>query len=177
VKREHFICDCESLEHTIRFSYFEFPDDDLCLYIEMFLNKHSSFFKRLWIALKYVFLRKPSKYGDVGEYVIREETAIDMKEFIGTYLTELKRKEMYKIITKIKDKNVFTPTEIYHLYTLSIRFSGFGDMLELWYNEKDKVEKEECFKEIVKTFKDLKENLDIGMSDEDTDWIVYKKGE
>lgn len=175
MKREHFLCDCKALEHTIRFSYENYQDgedDNSYLYIEMFLNKHSSFFKRVWTALKYVFSKNPSRYGDVGEYVINEKTARDMKEFIDDYLTEIRKKRLLRIISIFRRKQMFKSTELFSMYKLALRFEGFSDLLELWYNEEDEKEKEKCFGEIWRTLTELKKNLDIGMSEEDTDWIV-----
>ncbi len=50
MKSEFFECTCMSDEHTLRFTL-----DDTELYTSVFLHQYRSFFKRVWIAIKYTF--------------------------------------------------------------------------------------------------------------------------
>jgi len=59
VKFKHFDCDCKSLSHVMRVCY-EQPEDfeedwGYMLYMNVMLDKHVGFFKRVWNAIKYVF--------------------------------------------------------------------------------------------------------------------------
>lgn len=45
-------CSCGSLDHCIRFSYYEGEDE---LYIETLIDNQVGFWDRLWRAFKYVF--------------------------------------------------------------------------------------------------------------------------
>ena len=56
---DHFDCECHTPEHSIRFTY---DPDDGDLYMSVFLWKWS-FWKRVWIAVKYIF-GYTSRYGD-----------------------------------------------------------------------------------------------------------------
>jgi hypothetical protein len=62
---EFFECSCYSDEHTLRIMLDDDPDYPE-LYTSVFLNNYNTgflgFFKRVWIAIKYVFGYK-SKYG------------------------------------------------------------------------------------------------------------------
>lgn len=84
---KHYIeCDCHSDEHVLRFAI---DSDDGELYLSTFLHHYQAWYKRVWIAVKYVFGYK-SKYGHFdctvmsGDnlYRLREvcDQAIDIKE-------------------------------------------------------------------------------------------------
>lgn len=49
---EHFECDCHSPEHTLRFTLDQEYNE---IYTEVFLNQYRPWWKRIWIAVKYVF--------------------------------------------------------------------------------------------------------------------------
>ncbi len=57
MKHQYFECDCNSEEHTIRFTWFEDEKDpDFAhYYMSTTLHQYRSIWKRLWIALKYIF--------------------------------------------------------------------------------------------------------------------------
>ena len=69
MKRKIFICECNSLEHQVIFWYDK--DDDI-FYCEPHLVTHKNFFKRIWIALKYIVGYK-SKYGHWDETIFKEK--------------------------------------------------------------------------------------------------------
>ena len=48
----YFDCECESGEHVVRFIY---DPEDGDVIVEVQLTQYRNVFKRLWIALKYVF--------------------------------------------------------------------------------------------------------------------------
>ena len=76
-KIKHLDCVCTSPEHTLRFML-----DDEELYTEVFLNNPNNFFKRMWIAIKYVFGYK-CKYGHFDCFVMKpgdEDKLIELCE-------------------------------------------------------------------------------------------------
>jgi len=66
---EHFECQCYSDEHTLKFNI---DDEDGYIYASVFLNQWNSWYKRIWIALKYVFGYK-CKYGHFDSFMLRLE--------------------------------------------------------------------------------------------------------
>lgn len=52
---EFFECVCGADEHTLRFKLDAYDPKDVELYTSVFLNHYRSFFKRLWVAIKYLF--------------------------------------------------------------------------------------------------------------------------
>jgi len=75
-----FICQCNSTEHQLIFSYF--PDDK-----EVYVSVHlipNRFWKRLINAIKYIFGHK-SEYGDFDEFIFKSEDA-DKLQSVVNYL-------------------------------------------------------------------------------------------
>lgn len=67
MKHEYVECDCSCACHTLRFTWDpdpEYPE----VYVSMFLG-HFGFFRRLWLAIKYLFGFKCS-YGHFCEAVL-----------------------------------------------------------------------------------------------------------
>lgn len=88
MKDEFFVCECGSDEHTLRFTYDEDEtENDLKeIYTSVYLNQHRSFFKRLWVAIRYVFGYK-CKYGHWDCFVLRREDAERMIRMLKEYLS------------------------------------------------------------------------------------------
>ena len=78
VQFKHFECACSSPDHLIRFVYFP-EDDNLAsdLYIDVQLNNTYSFFKRIWLAIKYI-CGYTKKYGHWDCSIIKPEDYADM---------------------------------------------------------------------------------------------------
>lgn len=68
MEHEIVICKCENVEHQIVFSYFP-EDNEREIYMSIYLNPMYGFFKRIWVALKYIFGYK-SMYGHFDEIII-----------------------------------------------------------------------------------------------------------
>jgi len=78
VEYKYFECSCSSPDHTIRFVYF--PEDDTIgtdLYLDVQLNQTYSVFKRIWLAIKYVF-GYTKKYGHWDCTIINPEDYDDL---------------------------------------------------------------------------------------------------
>lgn len=79
--RNHFVvCDCQSSEHTLRFMY---DEENKELYTEVYLNQYRSFFKRVYVAIKYIF-GYTSKYGHWDCTMISIPKAHKLKAFLSS---------------------------------------------------------------------------------------------
>ena len=86
---EHFDCQCSSCEHTIRFMYMgAFKDDEPSLWLDIFLEQHRRFFKRVWVAIKYVFGYK-CRYGHFGNWLFKLEDAQRLRAMVDRYEKEM----------------------------------------------------------------------------------------
>lgn len=56
MKTLYIECDCGSFNHLTRFGYFE--DDNEFVYLNTQLNHYLPWYKRLWIAINYLFARE-----------------------------------------------------------------------------------------------------------------------
>ena len=73
-------CECHSDEHTLRFAY----DEDGDLYTSVYLNQYRGFWKRVLVAIKYVFGYK-SRYGDWDCFVANSPEKIkELKDFFNS---------------------------------------------------------------------------------------------
>lgn len=79
--RELLICKCYSPEHQILFRWF---GDDLDIgevYMEVLLNPEYKWWKRVWIAIKYIFGYR-CKYGMFDEVVLNKEDIPKLEKII-----------------------------------------------------------------------------------------------
>lgn len=77
MKTEYFTCQCYSCEHTLRFDID--LEDDPHVYTSVYLNQYRNVFKRIWIAIKYIFGYK-CNYGHWDCFELKTE---DMDRLIG----------------------------------------------------------------------------------------------
>jgi len=91
---EKFItCKCGSPDHIVRLSMNTWEKDgkicDLDVSINIYLNPEASFFRRIWIAIKYIFGHQVFSFDEILLDGEKTETIIDfLKE------TELLRKSL-----------------------------------------------------------------------------------
>lgn len=95
--REIFICSCGSIEHQAIFWY---DNDEKTLEVNFHLCNYDNFFKKCWIAIKYVFGYK-SKYGNWDSFIFKPSDEDKLKKYLNK--TELTFKEQLdmEIIPKI----------------------------------------------------------------------------
>jgi len=87
-RSEYFECACFSDEHTLKMTLDadpQYPD----VYTSVFLNDYQNIFKRIWIAIKYIFGYK-CKYGHWDCFTLQQEDADRMINLIQEY------KKLYK---------------------------------------------------------------------------------
>ena len=79
---EKFIsCDCHSDEHTLRFNLIYSDDGSPELYTSVYLHQYRGFWKRVWVAIKYVFGYN-CKYGHWDCFSANEEKIKELKAFL-----------------------------------------------------------------------------------------------
>lgn len=79
MEQEFFICQCNSTEHQLIFSYF--TDDK---FGDVYVTVHlvpDTFWKRIRNAIKYVFGHR-SKYGDFDEFIFKKEDANKLQAIV-----------------------------------------------------------------------------------------------
>jgi hypothetical protein len=84
----YFECSCHSPEHLVKFSFYNEETDEGDLYLSTFLNPEYRWYKRVWVAIKYIFGYK-CKYGHF------DETIIDPKDRDKFYNLAKKFKEFH----------------------------------------------------------------------------------
>jgi hypothetical protein len=71
-KLEYFECECRSPEHRLVFEIDLEPDDDCQLVASVFIHHWNPWWKRVWVALKYILGYK-CKYGHFDTFLLRSE--------------------------------------------------------------------------------------------------------
>lgn len=80
MKEEFITCSCSDKNHLLCITKF---DDDEELYLSVVLNNRHGFFKRILIALKYIF-RIPTTFGGHWvEFVLHNKGKEQLKEFLN----------------------------------------------------------------------------------------------
>lgn len=79
LETQHFDCACHSPEHTLRFAW---DDEDNEIYTEVYLRQYRNFFKRMWVAIKYVF-GYTCKYGHWDCFIMQPKDAQRLKDMLG----------------------------------------------------------------------------------------------
>ena len=79
----YFECDCGADEHTLRFTLCK-DEDDLCIYTSIYLNGWHPWWKRIWMATRYVFGYK-SRYGHWDCWMMRADDADRLKSMIEDF--------------------------------------------------------------------------------------------
>lgn len=92
MRKEYIGCNCNSLDHTMRFAWFE--DEPDTMYVETFIITYDRWYKRVWTAIKYVFGYR-SRYGDTDEYLLYKDQVTQLRDVCQAFLSaqeEVKRK-------------------------------------------------------------------------------------
>lgn len=89
IKKEYFECSCFSEEHTLRFTLYPAEEDSPPdLFTSVFLNQHRGFFRRLWIAFRYLFGYK-CRYGHWDCFLLNPKDVDRMILLLQAYKNEL----------------------------------------------------------------------------------------
>lgn len=79
--RHLFVCDCGDIEHQFVVSYFDPPDDDEFVYIQIHLSPQS-FWRRLKTAVQYA-LGRQSQFGAFGEILLTQQQCLELSELLA----------------------------------------------------------------------------------------------
>lgn len=106
MEHKYFECDCNDANHVVRFTWFQDEWEgrklDREIYIEVFMNHNYSWYKRVWLALKYIF--KADTKGCFGDVIWNLKTIADMKEFLNQFDSPTDE----AVSTRIKCVNFFS---------------------------------------------------------------------
>lgn len=81
MNNHHIDCECYSPEHTLTFSI---DKEDHIIYTSVFLNHWQSWYKRVWIAIKYIFGYK-CIYGHFDCTILGEKEVAQLKNVIDEF--------------------------------------------------------------------------------------------
>jgi len=85
-RSEFFQCSCYSPDHTVCFSLVDIPEEKAVeLYSEIQLTQYRGFWKRLWLAIKYVLGYK-SVYGYWDCWLLQRQEAERLRDMISDYI-------------------------------------------------------------------------------------------
>lgn len=76
---ELFICQCNSPDHQLIFSY---DTDWKDVFVSVNLKPESNIFRRIWIAIKYIFGWK-SRYGAFDEFIFKRSDAEKLQKVVN----------------------------------------------------------------------------------------------
>lgn len=88
IKMDHelFICQCNNTEHQLIFSHFE-DDEDREVYVSVHLTPEYSIWKRIWMAIKYIFGYK-CRYGHFDEFIFKKSDADKLQKVVNFLKSE-----------------------------------------------------------------------------------------
>jgi hypothetical protein len=98
-EKKHFDCICGSPEHTLSLSLWDWGTDsppDLCAHV--YLHQYHNVFKRIWMALKYIFGCRV-RYGFFDEMIFRNE---DIPKLVDIALDYHAKYQLYQVHLKQK---------------------------------------------------------------------------
>lgn len=104
------VCDCHSPEHHIQLHYWKNDDTVISreVYLSIYLNSHNSFWKRIKIAIKYIFGYR-SIYGDWDSISVTKENYHAFKDMIDFLDDKIDIVDTFAIrdeeMKKYKEKN------------------------------------------------------------------------
>jgi hypothetical protein len=78
-QRHIFICSCYSLDHLIAFYY---DREDFELHIQTRINPEYGFFKRIWLAIKYIFGYR-SRFGEYDDFIFNPDDMEKLRWYIN----------------------------------------------------------------------------------------------
>jgi len=90
MKHEYVECKCGTVEHVLRFTWDPDPDwDEIC--VDVHLQYHYGFFKRLWYGIKYILGFK-SRYGQFDEAILSYEEVEKLRDICNKWLETHQKK-------------------------------------------------------------------------------------
>lgn len=97
----YFDCECSDFNHTFRFVY---DQTDNAVWLEVRLNQYLPWYKRVWVALKYIFKCRPA-YGHYDTTILRHEDLGKLDDLLNRvveYDRALTKEEAQDLLQYIK---------------------------------------------------------------------------
>lgn len=97
IQRQFFTCQCEHLDHQFILSTYDYsdekdllPDDQLMLELSVHLVNYSSFWYRLWAAIKYLWNR-PAKTGHFDSVILKDGDVEALLVVLNNYQQKMEK--------------------------------------------------------------------------------------
>ena len=81
LNHELFICQCDSIEHTLIATYDEQEDLEPWVSLSVHLKQYFPWYKRIWVAIKYIFGHQ-SNYGAFDEFIFKKEDVNKLQKIV-----------------------------------------------------------------------------------------------
>ena len=81
----YFECACGSAEHTIRFTL-DKQDEPPMIFGDIYLDHYLSWYKRVWVAFKYIF-KLPPQNCHFDDWIMRDEDVARLKAMCEDFMT------------------------------------------------------------------------------------------
>lgn len=95
MEHEYVECDCDCSEHTLRFAWDPDPEYSI-IYVSVFLRLFYGFWKRLWLALKYVVGIHTCKFGHFDETSLSHDKVEQLRDLCDRFLSSHIEKPLTK---------------------------------------------------------------------------------
>lgn len=89
LEHELFVCDCEDISHHFVITYCN-DTDEPSITAQVKLNAWLPWYKRLWIAIKYVFAPGICRFGEYDEVILKPSDAARLQNVVDR-LKELRK--------------------------------------------------------------------------------------
>ncbi len=86
IVQELFVCDCGDIHHQMVVTIDTDPDWRMAC-VEVKLNRNLPFWKRICVAFRYLFGKKPSIYGDFDEIILSYKDADRLQKIVDILRT------------------------------------------------------------------------------------------
>ncbi len=105
----YYECSCGSSEHTLKFildfdRYGEgTTDHDPMIYTEVYLNDWQPLWKRIWVAVRYVFGYR-CRYGHWDCFNMRPQDAVQLRDMLDTFINASEKQKGEKDDVRSEDR-------------------------------------------------------------------------
>ena len=82
---EYFTCECTSSDHMVIVGVYTYTDDNPEFYMQVTADNFLPFYKRVWVAIKYIFRQPSLKWHDV---LLSNKDVYRLQNCINVYTAE-----------------------------------------------------------------------------------------
>lgn len=84
MEHHHIVCSCHSPEHIVEFVVNDEPDDPDLFWVQVQLRQWRPWWKRVWVALRYVFGYQ-CRYGHWDSASVSREEATKLRDYLNRH--------------------------------------------------------------------------------------------